>query len=63
MVNLSWASKKIYYIKKQQWSAPTIMTVVICFLMLLIHSFETVGILNAERNVEHRIHTSENGKF
>ena len=55
-------AKNINQIRKQHWSAPTIMTVIICFFMLLIHSFETVGILNKERNIEYRIESPENGK-
>jgi hypothetical protein len=30
--------------------------------MLLIHSLEKIGILNAHRNLEHRFETPENGK-
>ena len=46
----------------RNWSALIIMTVIIFFLMLLIHSLEKIGILNAHRNLEHRFETPENGK-
>ena len=55
-------SKKIAQLRKVNFSAPTIMTVIILFFMLLIHFFEKIGILNAHRNLEHRIETPENGK-
>merc|ERR1719469_985607 len=51
---------KSYSLLKQNWSAPTVMTVIICFFMLLIHSFETIGILNGNRNIEIRIQSPEN---
>merc|ERR1719469_1551099 len=51
---------KSYSLLKQNWSAPTVMTVIICFFMLLIHPFETIGILNGNRNIEIRIQSPEN---
>merc|ERR1711957_158094 len=51
---------KSYSLLKQNWSAPTVMTVIICFFMLLIHSFETIGIFNGNRNIEIRIQSPEN---
>ena len=53
---------KSYLKLKQNWSAPTVMTVIICLMMLLIHGFETIGILNGSKNLEYRIKSGENGK-
>merc|ERR1719362_2735440 len=47
--------KKFNFFLSQNWSAPTIMTLLLCSMMILIHSFESIGILNGNRNLEHKI--------
>lgn len=54
--------KKINHIRKQNWSAPTIMTAFIIFCMFMVYSFETIGILNKERNIDFRITSPETGR-
>jgi len=51
--------KKANQIRKQNWSAPTIMTAFIIFCMFMVYSFETIGILNKERNIDFRMTSPE----
>lgn len=46
---------KMTQIRKQNWSAPAIMTVFILICMFIVFSFETIGILRRESNLDHRI--------
>lgn len=55
--------KKANQIRKQNWSAPTIMTAFIVLCMFIVYSFETIGILNKERNIDFRITSPETGKY
>lgn len=55
--------KKANQIRKQNWSAPTIMSVFIVCSMILVFSFESIGLLNKEKNLDFRITTPENGNF
>jgi len=51
--------RKANQLRKQNWSAPTIMTAFIILCMFMVYSFETIGILNKERNVDFRISSPE----
>lgn len=51
--------RKANQLRKQNWSAPTIMTVFIMFCMFIVFSFESIGILNKERNIEFRTTSPE----
>ncbi len=51
--------KKINRIRKKNWSAPTIMGVFIIICMIIIYSFESLGLFNKERNLDYRISTPE----
>ena len=45
------AFKKFEAIRKKNWSAPAIMSVFILICMLIVYSFEAIGLLNKERNL------------
>jgi hypothetical protein len=45
---------KMNKIRKQNWSAPAIMTVFLLFCMLLIYGLENIGLMNKERNLLYR---------
>jgi hypothetical protein len=51
--------RKANQFRKQNWSAPTIMSVFIIICMVVIYSFETVGLLNKEKNLDFRHTTPE----
>ncbi len=51
--------KKVNQIRKQNWSAPAIFSVFITICMIIIYSFETLGLTNKERNLEQRYTTPE----
>ncbi len=55
--------KKANQFRKQNWSAPTIMSVFIIVCMVFIYSFETIGLLNKEKNLDFRITTPEQSKI
>ena len=55
--------KKANQIRKQNWSAPTVMSAFIICCMFMVYSFETIGILNKERNIDFRITSPETGKI
>lgn len=38
----------------KSWSAPTFMTVFICICMIIIFSFESLGLTNKDKNLEFR---------
>ena len=48
------AIKIFLALRKKNWSAPTIMSAFILFCMLLVYGFETLGLLNKERNLDMR---------
>ena len=54
--------KKANQFRKQNWSAPTIMSAFIIVCMVFIYSFETIGLLNKEKNLDFRITTPEQCK-
>jgi len=51
--------KKANSIRKQNWSAPSIMATFIFVCMIIIFSFESLGILNKEKNLDYRITSPE----
>jgi len=51
---------KINRIRKQNWSAPTIMAVFITICMIIVYSFESLGLAKREMNLEHRSLAPEN---
>ena len=55
--------KKANYIRKQNWSAPTTMSAFIIVCMIVIYSFESIGLLNKEKNLDYRLTTPEKSKF
>jgi hypothetical protein len=55
--------KKANQFRKQNWSAPTIMTVFIIICMIVIYSVECLGLANKEKNLEFRHITPENSKY
>jgi hypothetical protein len=52
--------KEINRIRKKNWSAPTIMGAFILTCMIIIYSFEYLGLTNKEKNLNHRISNPEN---
>jgi hypothetical protein len=50
---------KVNRIRKQNWSAPTIMSTFIFVSMMIIFSFETLGLTNKDKNLELRSITPE----
>lgn len=46
---------KVNQMRKQNWSAPAIMTVFILICMFLVFSFESIGVLRRENNLNHRV--------
>jgi hypothetical protein len=51
--------KKVNQFRKQNWSAPSVMTAFIIISMFMVYSFETIGILNKERNIDFRVSSPE----
>lgn len=49
-------------IRKQKWSAPTVMGIFILICMMLVFGFETIGIAQKEKNLDYRIVTPEKSK-
>jgi hypothetical protein len=45
---------RVYKVRKQNWSAPAIMTAFIITCMLLIYGMERVGLMNKEKNLVYR---------
>jgi hypothetical protein len=56
---VSQLGKKFNRIRKKNWSAPTIMGVFIISCMIIIYSFESLGLSNKEKNLDYRISTPE----
>ena len=48
-------------IRKQTWSAPAVMILFLFFCMLLVYSFESIGIFRKETNLEYRTLYFNNG--
>jgi hypothetical protein len=52
--------KKFNSIRKKNWSTPAIISVLILIMMILVYSFESLGLLNKERNLDMRLSNPEN---
>lgn len=63
MLFVKKCSGKINQIRKQNWSAPAIMTVFILISMFLVFSFESIGILRRETNLDHRVVYLDKGTY
>ncbi len=61
MLYVNKSIEKINKFRKQNWSAPAIMTVFILSSMFLVFSFESIGILRRETNLDHRTFYLDNG--
>jgi len=55
--------RKANQLRKQKWSAPTVMALFIFLCMMLVFGFETLGIAQKEKNLDYRIVTPEQSKF
>ena len=51
--------RQVYRLRKQQWSAPTVMSILIIFFMILVFTFESIGLLNKEKNLDFRSNAPE----
>jgi hypothetical protein len=51
--------RKFNQIRKQNWSAPTTMSVFIIICMICIFSLESLGLLHKEKNLDYRVTTPE----
>ena len=54
---------KVNQVRKQNWSAPAIMSVFILICMFLVFSFETIGLFRRETNLDHRMIYLDNGIY
>ena len=63
MFNTKNFIRKVNQIRNQNWSAPAKMTAFIIFCMFMVHSFEAIGILNKDRNMDFRLTTPEKSNF
>ncbi len=45
---------RIKHLRRKNWSAPITMSVFIIICMIVVFSFETLGLSNKERNLEYR---------
>jgi len=59
----SKVSIKLNQLRKKSWSAPTVMTVFILISMIIVFSFEAIGLTNKEKNLEFRMTTPEISKI
>jgi hypothetical protein len=50
-------------LRKRKWSAPAVMSAFILICMIVVFSFESIGILNKEKNLEYRHNIEINGKI
>jgi hypothetical protein len=56
---MKFVSKKINHVRKQNWSAPAIMSFFILCCMIVIYTVESVGLTNKEKNLEMRSNIPE----
>jgi hypothetical protein len=59
MKYLNQFAKKANQIRKKNWSAPTIMAVFIFVCMIIVYSFEIIGLAKKEKNLIYRNTTPE----
>lgn len=53
---IDYINKKYKVYRKQSWSAPMLMSVLIISFMLLVFSLEQIGLLNNEVNLLDQMH-------
>jgi tRNA C32,U32 (ribose-2'-O)-methylase TrmJ len=58
-----YLSKKYQVYRKQTWSAPMLISVLIIMMMFLIFGFEQIGLLNKEVNLHSQMHQIASGKI
>lgn len=51
--------KKLCQLRKKNWSAPAIISAFILTCMIIVYSFESIGLLNKERNLDMRLSNPE----
>lgn len=51
--------KKLSQLRKKNWSAPAIISAFILTMMIIVYSFESIGLLNKERNLDMRLSNPE----
>ena len=51
--------KKLCQLRKKNWSAPAIISVFILICMIIVYSFESLGLLNKEKNLDMRFSNPE----
>ena len=51
--------RKFNHFRKQNWSAPAIMSTFIIICMIFIFSLETIGVLNKTKNLPYRLNTPD----
>lgn len=56
-------SLKFYRFRHQNWSAPTLVFFLLVVCMIFIQTFESLGLLRKEKNLEYRIKTIDFSKF
>lgn len=52
-------SQKFHHLRKQQWSAPTYISVLLVISMICVFSLESLGLLNNAKNLDYRLTTPE----
>lgn len=62
MFNTKNLIRKANQFRNQNWSAPTKMTTFVIICMFIVYSFESIGILNKERNIDYRMTSPEKSK-
>ena len=55
-------TNKVSNYRKQNWSAPSKMIIFIFLSMLVVFSFESMGLFRRERNLDSRTLYFDNGK-
>jgi len=60
--NKTVSQKLFEYFNKQRWSAHTIFGMFIFICMIIVFSFETIGLAQKEKNIDLRIMTPETSK-
>lgn len=56
-------SLRFYRFRHQNWSAPSLVSFFLVACMIIIYSFETLGLLHKEKNLEYRLKSTEFSKI
>lgn len=59
----NYFSNKYQQLRKRNWSAPMLMTVVIIISMLMVFSFEQIGLFRKENNLSVSVKHIGKSKF